>query len=44
MKYFSYKKKNILAGFITGMLYKSTLGYKASLVGGVTGMGIITTI
>ncbi len=36
--------KNILAGGLTGMLYKSTLGFKASIVGGIVGIGIIGSL
>lgn len=36
--------KNVLAGGITGMAYKSTLGLRASLVGGVVGMILIGSL
>ena len=36
--------KNILAGALTGMLYKSTLGFKASLVGAAVGVMLIGSL
>lgn len=36
--------KNLIAGAATGMLYKSTLGFKASLVGAAVGMTLIGSL
>ena len=41
MASFHNTSKNALIGFLTGALYKSTRGYKAALVGGTVGTGII---
>ena len=42
--FMSQLHKNILAGALTGMAYKSTLGFRASLVGGVVGVMLIGTL
>lgn len=40
----SNMNKNIIAGCITGMMYKSTLGFRASIIGGLVGMTIIGSL
>ena len=41
---YSNLSKNLLIGFSTGLIYKSTRGYRAAMVGALVGMGIIGTM
>ena len=42
--FMSQLHKNILAGALTGLAYKSTLGIRASLVGGAVGIVLIGSL
>ncbi len=44
ISFMNHFHKNLLAGAISGMLYKSTLGMKASIVGGIVGATLIGSL
>jgi len=41
---FNLFEKNLLNGFITGLFYKSTRGLVPMLIGGVSGMLVVTAL
>jgi import inner membrane translocase subunit TIM23 len=44
IKDYGYMTRNILAGGITGGLYKSTLGFRPMLLGSILGVSLITSL